>query len=205
MHAAAIAFPLLRLPRYRPQDVPKRPSPVLSRCWRRRRWPSLCGECLSRTPGNHRFLGGQEKILEAPSIDLHTCEFRARKLNWTCNRLASIAEQAFLSFFEPAGVLHGVFFHWSNSANMFFFSLAQYRLEMPHRLPSTPSEPTLPTPRPLPLRSLPSSSSESAVSRRRLVSLRPVVSCLLGMWRPPVKLPLWDLEAATRNSILQHF
>lgn len=60
---------------------------------------------------------------------------------------------------------------------------------MPHRLPSTPSEPTLPTPRPLPLRSLPSSSSESAVSRRRLVSLRPVVSCLLGMWRPPVKLP----------------
>lgn len=59
---------------------------------------------------------------------------------------------------------------------------------MPHRLPSTPSEPTLPTPRPLPLRSLPSSSSESAVSRRRLVSLRPVVSCLLGMWRPPVKL-----------------
>lgn len=59
---------------------------------------------------------------------------------------------------------------------------------MPHRLPSTLSEPTLPTPRPLPLRSLPSSSSESAVSRRRLVSLRPVVSCLLGMWRPPIKL-----------------
>jgi hypothetical protein len=68
---------------------------------------------------------------------------------------------------------------------------------MPHRLPSTPSEPTLPTPRPLPPRFLPSSSSESVVFRRRPTLLRLAVSCLLGMWRAT-----FAFEAATPDAIL---
>lgn len=56
-----------------------------------------------------------------------------------------------------------------------------------HEAPPPPSAPykhaPTPTPRLLPPRSLPSSSSASAVSRRSLVSLRLVASCLSGMLR----------------------
>lgn len=56
------------------------------------------------------------------------------------------------------------------------------RSEMPHPPPSTLPDTTPPTPRLLPLRSLPSSSSESVVSRRSPVSLRLAVSFPSGMW-----------------------
>lgn len=69
--------------------------------------------------------------------------------------------------------------------------------EMPHPLPSRPA-PSL-RPRPPRLRSLPSSSRESAVSRRSPTSPRPVVSSPSGTFFPEIHEGLGGGMAGTRT------
>ena len=178
--------------------VPERPPPVQPR--RRRHLchrQSRCSECTSTRPNRSQF---------HPNL-------AATALNRLSDHLQSSIElpgrfwSGRWSCWSSLGRLLGCSVVEATVFSVFRLTCFHLRLEMPHpqlsTLPPYNPAPTPPTPRHRRLRFLPFSSSEFAVSRRRLVSPRRAAFCLSGTLCGSYGTP--EKEPSSHHNILAKF